>query len=371
MFPIGRPAQEDEYFERRELKEVLKAIENGRDVFLLGPRRSGKTSLLRRVRHVLESDQKAPKIVSVDLQGERNIWAVLAKLAPETKEDSILEHTRFNRNPDPEAMMDLANQVMEEATRRHGRLLLLLDEVGYFIREDEQMELMLRFLEVCLRFEKVTVLLAGEAFEYQRFISYAAARSANFDRVFSGRFRVIYLSPMNKAEMVEFVRRLTFKHPEPEYLPSQRNIEDIIALTAPAWPFELLMILNALEEERRDSPNENRHPNLEEVIRQPIRRFYGHGIEDTLLYGLRKRDIPLAHKIFEMLAETKGELTTEDIANSDKRSFTTSEVTTVAKHLEDLGVLRAIDRDNTLEPLTGLTKLWIKAAYGDDERQFG
>ena len=56
-FLFGPPVSGDQFYDREELgRELFRAVENGTNVLLYGPRRYGKSSLVTRVAEKLRAD---------------------------------------------------------------------------------------------------------------------------------------------------------------------------------------------------------------------------------------------------------------------------------------------------------------------------
>lgn len=364
MFRLGIPAKGSLYFQREEYRQVLNELEQGHDVILLGPRRSGKTSLIMTVENELRERLNNTKVIYSDLRGERNIWSLLSKVSPEDRFTSILGETKYSTERNTDKAHVLTQEIFEKALEIDGKIILLLDEVGYFLNDDHASDLMIMFLEFCGRHPRITLLLSGEALEINQLISHLQRSTTDFQR----RSKTIALQPLTRVQIAEFIEFNLASSEVRDNDFSKNDLETVASILAPAWPFEVAIVMNALEDTLHDEDTQDFAAKLEQVITLPLdRMFSGGSIEMLLENQLPKREIPAANMILDIIASSDRDLTIEDIFDEKKSKHAGSELSVVAKHLKELGIVRFAGEEEFIKPATGLYAYRLKREYGKAE----
>ena len=365
MFRIGIPAKGSRYFKGEAYHQVLNELERGRDVILLGPRRSGKTSLMMTVAEELQQTHKAARTVFSDLRGERNLWSLLAKLSPNDKLNSMLTELTYLNDQRAGEVMILASKILETAAEGYKSVYLLLDEVGYFLQEESTTDLFIEFLDLCGQHKRITLLLSGEALEISRILSRARRIHPNYDKIYSDRFRSIELQPLNQDQIKLFVESNLDSSEIRKLGVSENDLDRFAEILAPAWPFEVAIVWNQLIEIRDDDKEDDFETDLIRAIATPLLRLTGsRSIEMIIIEQLPKRELSAADTILETLAISKTDITIDDILGIRNPRHTESELLLVAKHLQEIGIIRIEGKQGILKPATGLLGFRLHQEYG-------
>lgn len=368
MFRLGIPAKGSLYFQREEYWQVLKELEHGHNVILLGPRRSGKTSLIMTVENELRERLNNTKIIYSDLRGERNIWSLLSKVSAGDRFTSILGETRYSTEQNTDKAHELTREVFEKALEDGGKIILLLDEVGYFLNDDHAGALMIMFLDFCARHPKITLLLSGEPLEINQLISHLRRATPDFQKHFLRRSKTIALQPLTRDQITEFIKFNLASSEARDNGFSESDLETVASMLAPAWPFEVAIVMNALEDTLYDDDLHDFNAKLEQAITLPLDRMFGGGSIEMLLENqLPKREIPIANMILDIIASSDRDLTIEGIFDEKKSKHAGSELSVVAKHLKELGIVRFVGEKEFIKPATGLYAYRLKREYSQAE----
>lgn len=337
----GPPVSGSAFFDREaELASLDKAIGTGGKVFLVGPRRSGKTSLLHQTRIRLEKSSRRADTLYFDMSGAG---------AAETFERLLAAAMQPRREPHipsaPEALLEqLQSALRARASPGDRPLVLLLDEIAAPLPTDDREKQLWRDLFAAIAGIADVTLIA--ALDTRVFNALGLGATA-------GKFQVIRIRPWNP----DMVRRAASAWAAAERMPSQL-IDAIVERVSPAWPMELMRLL--LEIQRHDTPDER---GLDELIDRIARDIpYEEIIHRLGSAVLRKRDEDLLHLILTALAQIKEGATAEDIAEASKQRAQPSEIMRLAHWLADLDLISLDTKSHRLRVPTGLA--WRSLRHG-------
>jgi hypothetical protein len=129
---VGAPAEGVQFIGREDsVSAVLEHLLRAESVLLVAPRRSGKTSLLRRLEHRLWAmDQN---VVALDLERDSSFTDAVARLRGVTNGEAFA-HARKQANRDGWGAL-LGSTFLELMERRGAPLYVLLDELVWLLQE--------------------------------------------------------------------------------------------------------------------------------------------------------------------------------------------------------------------------------------------
>ncbi|MBI4700694.1 MAG: hypothetical protein HY744_05945, partial [Deltaproteobacteria bacterium] len=123
---VGAPAEGVQFLDRTsELGELLRLLRGGKSVILLAPRRSGKTSLMRRAQVVLESECR---LVSLNLERDNTPEKVAARLRTIVSGEPFRQALGRVQGDPTGSIRQSIEDLARRATPSHP-LVLLLDEL--------------------------------------------------------------------------------------------------------------------------------------------------------------------------------------------------------------------------------------------------
>jgi energy-coupling factor transporter ATP-binding protein EcfA2 len=126
----GSVAKGVDFLDREsELSLLQQLLEEGRHVLLVAPRRSGKTSLLHRLAELLPPTLYP---VLMDVEKYRNPEAFTAELLARASSQRFIEALKQVRS---RGWQQVLSESLMELTRRNGPLVLILDELAWFIEQ--------------------------------------------------------------------------------------------------------------------------------------------------------------------------------------------------------------------------------------------
>lgn len=118
----NQPAVGWRFFGRKRQLELL--TDSPGSVFVVGPRRSGKTSLLQEARRILK--ERGEDVYNVTCQNLRSVRELVSELAREVSPRDMSSALRRSKAVDE----GLLHTVLKTISRKHGRVTIILDEFG-------------------------------------------------------------------------------------------------------------------------------------------------------------------------------------------------------------------------------------------------
>jgi hypothetical protein len=197
----GSVAQGIDFLDRQdELTALQRLVEEGRDVLLVAPRRSGKTSLLHRL-----EEQLAPRFrpLRLDVEKYRNPEAFTAELLARASSRRFIDALKQVRS---QGWREVLPQSLHELARGQAPLVLILDELAWYLEhlKAEEARALLEALDAALVKVGARLVVAG-SLELER----VAREQLHFQ--LPGRFGALHrfpLPPLARARLALNLRRV-------------------------------------------------------------------------------------------------------------------------------------------------------------------
>jgi hypothetical protein len=237
------------------LTELIESLEQGTGLTLLGPRRSGKTSVLNTLQRRLAD---TCHVVCVSLEG---------------KPRHLRSQAEFLELIEPECGGDPDRY--ERALRARARTVYLIDELGYLAAADSQVVSLLRSISQRSDNDvRVGFVLAGTDMDWHR-VMHAARKTHGSS--FGNDLPRVGLPALSHEAALEFVRETGSRTQEPD-LPWTRIAEVIVDLCG-TWPFYLQAMGHALVQGVRAGRLRPpiQAPALKELHDEVLLRDFDHG----------------------------------------------------------------------------------------------
>ena len=294
-FPTFQPASGTQYLPRYEIEQdIWKALRSGKDVIVSGPRRSGKTSLLRSIcdrgaeEHALwsESGPDREKIVCyVDAQHprpERQLCDRLAAVLPKAIRPTAALLARSG-GADDELLTHYLHEVLGALQRAGIDVLLLIDEVDLPLRRSEP-DLWRYFLNLLFRNGDICLVVTADA----QNVDALGIRGLDGKRA---RIQNIELRPWNEREIRTLIKRA---------ISDESLVISLSKALAPAWPIEVMLVIHHLIEE--GVPNASEFASL---LDDPELTEYGRSLLSRALSGLDRSETKIAMGLLNSIATQK------------------------------------------------------------------
>lgn len=344
----GPPVSGPTFFDREaELAALDRAVATGGKLLLVGPRRSGKTSLLHQARTRLGEAGASRKPLHLDLSGTGarpsavRILAVAAQQAPHAREVAAA-------TPEAELLAALQAALRRRVAEDTARPVLFIDEIGAPLPTDDgEREL----------WRKLMATLAGIA----GLAVIAALDTRVFDALGAPKgFDVVRIKPWD----ADVVRRAAAAWARAERMPSAL-VDAIVERLAPAWPMELMRLL--LEIPRNAPPTERALDAL--IDRQARDISYEETIQRLAATVLRKRDEHLIRLILSALADRKDGATAEAVAQSAaEQKAQPSDILRLARWLADLDLISLDAKSHRMRAPTALAWRSLRRGLGLEDK---
>ena len=203
------------------IRDLLSRIESASPSVLIGPRRSGKTSILRYLRdHIV--DEKIGDVFYRSLEG-----------------------TALTNRDELGALVELAADATDGRTfdgflAKAGRPIILLDEIGYLAQAE--VDILARLRE--LGQGRASLLYAGTSTDWLRVLDRARGPGSSF----GNDIAVVELGPIAEEDAIDF---LVTTAPENVSIERERTARWIVE-TCGTWPFYLQVMGDAVVRSVRD-----------------------------------------------------------------------------------------------------------------------
>jgi hypothetical protein len=293
---IGAPVAGSDYQPNERVDERLFDCLNRRQgALVLGPRRSGKSSLLRHTALRLTENHMRPALV--DLQGMRTPFSLLAEIAPERRRDFMLDETEFLRLSNQDHIpFERLEKGVDEALRLLEIDVLMLDEVGMAVatERNELFSHAIALIAAGIERKGGACVMAAGADELRM----ALAKSEEL-RTAVFRFERITLRPWPKPVVRDFIRaRLGTVDPH--------RLDEVVHAISPGWPMEVAVVARAAFQETPDDP-------VDVVVeREAIESSFI--LEHALAMTRHEEAGDLSPRILEALVSSESPLSLADLA---------------------------------------------------------
>ena len=295
---IGAPVSGPDYQSSDDIDDRLfQCVDRRHGALVLGPRRSGKSSLLRHTALRLAENHKRSTLI--DLQGMRTPFSLLAELAPDRRRDFILNETEILRTESSTRIaLDRLERGVGEALRHLETDVLMLDEVGMAV-STEHRELF-----------SYTVALIAEAIERRGGacvmaagggeLRVALARSEKLRQAVS-RMERITIPPWPAAAVRNFVKaRIGQLEPD--------RLDAVVKATSPGWPMEVATVAIAAFQETPDEPVD--------LVAERVAIDSMFILEQALATARQEEPRDFSPRLLEALASSEAPLSLVDVAKS-------------------------------------------------------
>ncbi|WP_072389389.1 ATP-binding protein [Hyphomicrobium sp. CS1BSMeth3] len=338
--PVSGPA----FFDREtELAALDRAITTGGKVLLVGPRRSGKTSLLHQARRRLGEAGATRNPLHLDLSGASarasavRILALAAQQAPHAREVAAA-------TPEAELLAALQAALRHRVAEGPGRLVLFIDEIGAPLAPDDAERQLWRNLIAALA--DIAGLTVIASLDTRVFDALGAPKG----------FDIIRIKPWD----ADVVRRAATAWARAERMPSEL-VDAIVERLSPAWPMELMRLL--LEIPRNGPPTERALDAL--IDRQARDISYEEAVQRLATTTLRKRDEHLIRLILSALADRKDGATPEAVAQSAvEQKAQPSDILRLARWLANLDLISLDAKSHRMRAPTALAWHSLRRGLG-------
>ena len=257
---VGGVARGLNFLDREDVtKDLLKALNDGTDILLTGPRRSGKTSLLRHIEDLLGDE----RTLFCDLEKEVSAHGMVTRLHADMHGLSHREARTHTQKNGWEAT--LQQVVTDLKARSSAAPVLILDELQYFLdnilRGDdppkpgrETCVHVLRTIGETCRSQGVRILVSGSG-DLEGFLERRLGRKLDSMPGPIAQLRRFPLPPLSEKSLKIELHRVMIGT---GIIPESRDIAWIKDHLDLGMPFPALRFLNHLDSRLREVPNLSR-----------------------------------------------------------------------------------------------------------------
>ncbi len=327
------------------LADGLATIKAGDSALILGPRRSGKTTLMRAIANACQRDHT---IISMTARME--VWDLLRIIAstkprPDAAVERQVRSTLFHIQ---EGFREAIDAVFPEEA-----FVLFIDDFDFAIGRDG--DFWTHFLGILQSSRpKLSLVLCSDPAA----LSIADNSNTTPSRTFPG-YRVLHLAPW-PADIVEtFIRNTS---------PTNRYTDGdfprtLAQLLAPAWPYEVLSVLFAIDQLGDLSPT-----SIERVLDDLTLRMYGpEPIEKRVKEVVSSREFDAARQLLHAFGLGANKLTLTEASDRSSGRLAEHDFARAGQRLATLSFLQFIT-PRSLQPLTGLVRRKLQLDYAGSSK---